>query len=507
MDIDESLREHARGYLLGMADAATPDHVEAFLYSAPFRALIAVFHANLEKTMQDFPAPPPPAPDQPVLMKLHDLAAPPEEEAAGAAPGLPTLPPLPDVAFRLPNGKAGDAYRQPLDAVPPPVDTIHFGTLTAPPGLTLTIDADTGLVEGTPDAAGDYPLAVSYYFASESPDVLRHATVNFTVNPDPKKMWQNLPPPAGAPYRKADVDAAALLDDTFRIVAASKRGRSHAHNGTFRDDDFRIAQPGNGWQIAVLADGAGSAKFSRQGAAIICEQASLRLTAALGGERGTLVDDAVASYQRDRADDAEKAALALRTVLASVVGSAAYYAAKGIMDECAAVRETLQALPKDYASTALIAICKRYPFGTFSAAYWVGDGAVGVYSAQDGIALLGEVDSGEFSGQTRFLDANEVTQEALLRRTRFAISEHMTALILMTDGVSDPRFETDARLSRPGDWDALWSELAQALQPDDGAPGQDRRLLDWLDFWSPGNHDDRTIAMITPVAPPNAAHV
>jgi hypothetical protein len=74
----------------------------------------------------------------------------------------------------------------------------------------------------------------------------------------------------------------------------------------------------------------------------------------------------------------------------------------------------------------------------------------------------------------------------------------MTALFLMTDGVSDPRFETDARLARPADWHALWQELNATLQLDDAVAGQEQKLLDWLDFWSPGNHDDRTIAMIVP---------
>jgi len=76
--------------------------------------------------------------------------------------------------------------------------------------------------------------------------------------------------------------------------------------------------------------------------------------------------------------------------------------------------------------------------------------------------------------------------------------------VLMTDGVSDPRFETDARLSRPADWDALWQELDGTLALADAARGKEQLLLDWLDFWSPGNHDDRTIALITPL---NAADV
>jgi hypothetical protein len=69
------------------------------------------------------------------------------------------------------------------------------------------------------------------------------------------------------------------------------------------------------------------------------------------------------------------------------------------------------------------------------------------------------------------------------------MSDQLTALVLMTDGVSDPRFETDARLARPDDWHALWRDLAPAVA------GAEQGLLAWLDFWSPGNHDDRTIAL------------
>jgi len=438
-------------------------------------------------------------PDEPVPAAAPVPEAVPEPVPAAATPPAPILP---DVTFRLPNARAGDAYRQRLEAIPATADSVEFCELNHPAGLTIGVDKLTGIVTGTFDAPGDYPLTVVYRFTSE-PEHLRRTTLTLTVNPDPKKMWQDVPTQPDAPYWKADTDCAALLDADFSIIAASKRGRSHAHVGSFRDDDFRIAQvPGSdgvNWQVAVLADGAGSAKYSRQGAAIICAQASNRLASALQGERGVLVDDAVAAYQRDRGADEDKAALALRAVLSGVVGNAAYYAAKGIMDECAAMQDSLQAVPRDYASTALIAMCKRYPFGTLSAAYWVGDGAIGVYSEEDGITLLGDVDSGEFSGQTRFLEGAEVTQDALLRRTRFVLSDHLTALVLMTDGVSDPRFETDARLSRPADWDALWRELDGALAFQEATPGKEQRLLDWLDFWSPGNHDDRTIALVTPL--------
>ena len=68
---------------------------------------------------------------------------------------------------------------------------------------------------------------------------------------------------------------------------------------------------------------------------------------------------------------------------------------------------------------------------------------------------------------------------------------------LMTDGVSDPMFETDANLCNPDKWDALWNNLRESgvELTDDNETSKDQ-LLNWLDFWSPGNHDDRTIAIL-----------
>lgn len=67
----------------------------------------------------------------------------------------------------------------------------------------------------------------------------------------------------------------------------------------------------------------------------------------------------------------------------------------------------------------------------------------------------------------------------------------------MTDGVSDPKFETDANLNNPDKWDALWIDFKEngVELTDDNEASKDQ-LLGWLDFWSPGNHDDRTIAIL-----------
>jgi hypothetical protein len=432
------------------------------------------------------------APVAPVLVEV--LATPP----GTAAPATP--PDLPDIGFRLPNARAGSEYVQSLEAVDSS-EAVVLDDVLVPEGLSMKADLQTGTVAGTPLVAGEYTISVTYHFARQSPSRRRLAQVLVTVAPDPRTMWKNLAAERSDPYWKEDEQHSSVRGPELSIVAASKRGRSHAHVGGFRDDDYRIEHlADSGWYVAVLADGAGSARYSRRGAAIICEHARDHIRSSLTDNTAAQIDASARAYAEAQADglppeQAEALRQELHTMLSRIVGNAAYWAVKAIHDEIQA-RQDLGGIFKDYSSTALIAVCKRYPFGTLCAAYWIGDGAIGIYSKRDGITLLGDVDSGEFSGQTRFLDNTAVDHEVLRKRTRFAIVPDMTALVLMTDGVSDAKFETEARLARAADWHQFWDELDQAVGFAGQAPEQDSRLLDWLDFWSQGNHDDRTIAII-----------
>jgi len=105
---------------------------------------------------------------------------------------------------------------------------------------------------------------------------------------------------------------------------------------------------------------------------------------------------------------------------------------------------------------------------------------------------MGAPDSGEFAGQTRFLDAAALADSNFGHRIRIGYFQEVEAVILMTDGVSDPRFETDNALKDPARWDALWQELTPVLAGEE----PDRALADWLGFFSPGHHDDRALALL-----------
>ena len=112
---------------------------------------------------------------------------------------------------------------------------------------------------------------------------------------------------------------------------------------------------------------------------------------------------------------------------------------------------------------------------------------------------MNEPDGGEYVGQTRFLTTPSVWQDG--RKRTFSVRVHdFKFLCSMTDGVSDPKFETDNNLKNPDKWNELWNDLNHSP---DSPVHFDRRdssvegeLLSWLDFWSKGNHDDRTITIL-----------
>lgn len=421
------------------------------------------------------------------------------EPAVSILPAPAPRPPVPKerppVSFRLRNARQSEAFQETI-AWDPAGAQIRFIDIFFPPELGLSCDLSTGLVQGTPASSGDFSITLRYRFGDDPPVTERTSKFSLYVNPDPKLLWKNLPSDRNDPLWKEDEASQQLAGQMRQIVAARKRGRSHAHVGSCCDDDFFLHHnPETGWYIAIVADGAGSAKSSRRGSQLAVQAAGSYLKEALAGEGGEKVAAAVTALQSVPEGGSETNRLLLRNALYVTVGHAAYRAMKALTDEAQARADVVGSL-KDLSTTLLIGAARKFGSKWLCAAYWVGDGAVGVYRQGQGIELLGDVDAGEYSGQTRFLDAAEVSQEALLKRTRFALCEDFTAFMLMTDGVSDPKFETEARLANLDAWDALWADLeaGASLSQRDGQQAQ--RVLGWLDFWSQGNHDDRTLAII-----------
>ena len=359
----------------------------------------------------------------------------------------------------------------------------------------------SGLAEPEDIKGGDFPIILRYKPKGllDGEDWLERK-LTLILNPDPRTLWKDIPTPRDTEYFKEDSQMQYVKvpekDGIPRkdIVAVSQRGRSHAHEGKPRDDHFQLYYcDKTEWYIIAVADGAGSAKYSREGSRIACETAVTHCKDALIDS--SEFENAIQLFA-DNAESQEARKL-VGDKIYSIVGNAALKAHNAIKKE--AERKEGAKL-KDYATTLLLAICKRFEFGWAVASFWVGDGAMCIYDADKHTAdMLGMPDEGEFAGQTRFLTMTEIFADTatFYQRLRFKIYPDFTALMLMTDGVSDPKFETDANLQNPDKWDALWNDLAEnGVELTDDNEKSQEQLLNWLNFWDRGNHDDRTIAIL-----------
>ncbi|HWS39755.1 MAG TPA: PP2C family serine/threonine-protein phosphatase [Arenimonas sp.] len=392
-------------------------------------------------------------------------------------------------SFKLKGGKlqAGVLYDGRLEysegspGIAPSILTVE---MTPDIGLKFDKD-DPARIYGTPTIGGEITLSIKFNLgASEASAIELTSNIDEFVNHDPKTLWKDLPSDREDPHWKSDYDSILLEAGDRKLVAASQRGRSHAHEGKFRDDDFLMQISDTGWHVIAVADGAGSAIKSRRGSQIAVSTAVNVLLELLAGEDGARLEKSVSDWHKGDVSKEQVVAGGVYPVL----GIAAFKACKAIEEEA----NGLGVAVKEFSTTLLVTVFKKMSFGNLFATYWVGDGGVGICLNDGTPKLLGKVDSGEYAGQTRFLDYKVMTTEEITARLHFEVVDEFRALVAMTDGITDPWFMTDNNLESQEYWGKLWTEVEPALKSDDPAAS----LLAWLDFWSPGNHDDRTIAIL-----------
>jgi serine/threonine protein phosphatase PrpC len=400
----------------------------------------------------------------------------------------------------MPNGTVGKPYSFVFDFTKYQFAGIAKYELTGQELVGLQFNEETKTLLGTPTIRGEHKIIFSFKLEmSDAEKPFQQKELTLIINPDPKSLWLNLDSDKTDKYWQED-NVTALHEDIAgkKLVVSSKRGRSHAHEGKFRDDGFDFAFfEDTGWGVIAVSDGAGSAKYSRKGSAIACETIIDFFRNQVTAEQYAAFDEAIENAHTAKNEENQKK---LSAFVIDYIGRAAHMAHKKIGEEATANA----AVMKDYAATLIFSIIKKFGFGYCIASFWVGDGGIGIYDKEkQEVTVLGVADGGEYAGQTRFLTMPEIfANNAHISRIKLKIVENFTALVLMTDGISDPKFQTDANLNRIEKWNELWDDLG-GLNGDnvkvifDRANTEIEKELDaWMDFWSPGNHDDRTLAIL-----------
>ena len=342
------------------------------------------------------------------------------------------------------------------------------------------------------------------------------------IAPDPRSLWKDLEVEdfEGYHYRNEDSFFKSILGTNKVVIAASCRGRSHAHVGKPRDDNFfcQIGAP-DGWNIFAVADGAGSARFSRKGSDLACRTVVGELASLLTSEKlASRFSDASMrlNWEKRRGDqdfapkDSYREELHIDDIVYTVVYKAFININYESINKSKELGDSKIGI-KDYNTTLLFIAIKKLSLGYFYLSFWIGDGGMAICRPdnQPGKALiLGAPDSGEYSGQTRFLTMkDEINPEKVGERTRCGFLEDFDSIILATDGITDPFFPSDSSVMDQSCWlKFLDSTLKNGDVENPGVPElfdsnlseEVRRLAlaKWLNFWSKGNHDDRTILIV-----------
>ncbi|WP_162500861.1 PP2C family serine/threonine-protein phosphatase [Modicisalibacter coralii] len=424
----------------------------------------------------------------------HDTDSDDPHAAASLQPGdipvssapPPEPPPVPARTESLPNGRVGQVYEVELDAV---IDHL-------PSRLVLEDDAGTGLtltetrwLQGKPTLSGSVVLSMVGVDSRDEP--VERLTLKLALIPSSRDLWQNRASDPNAPYAKPDAVVERLAaGDGWRMAVGSLRGRSHAHRGGQRDDEGVIDRTTSGWNLLLVGDGAGSCEFSRQGSLLATTTARDTLLSTLDENAGAELERAVLTWWAE--GDRSRMPQALVIPLQETIITAVHRGHRAIHDEAEASGRPLKA----FSTTLLLALHKQTSQGHVVVTFGIGDGAIAALFEGCRATLMNSADSGQHAGQTRFLDAPLFQEgQSLYQRVKVGVFETLDALILATDGVTDPKFDSDNAMQEAAGWWSLYGELAPVLAAPRCEEERDP-LLEYLDFFIERHHDDRTLAVL-----------
>lgn len=358
----------------------------------------------------------------------------------------------------------------------------------------LSIEEDGRSLKGRPLVSGEFELDFLFKIDGQDPSIdYSIKRIRLTINPDPKTLWKNIPSDKDLIFWKPDelCFSSDFLDK--KIIAASKRGRSHANSGTCRDDHFEVFNYENGWSTAIVADGAGSARFSRKGSELACQKLIEFWHSNLHTPDNAL-DSSIQEFIKNPKENNQ----AINLEIYNLITNSTFF----VHQELEAFAKKNEFDLKALHTTLAFVLIKK--FGNMYAilSFGVGDCPIGLLSEGcSKLNLLNKLDVGEFGGGTRFITMKEIFKDDFSSRISFKLVEKIDYIVLMTDGIYDPKFVVEANLEKIENWKTFVDDIKGL---NDFGAGVDfnstgnvsEQLLNWMDFWSPGNHDDRTIVII-----------
>lgn len=196
---------------------------------------------------------------------------------------------------------------------------------------------------------------------------------------------------------------SATSDAHWRTLGITATGRGHLARGVLCQDHYTVASLTNGDLVVIVADGAGSAEFSDEGARVAVEECL------------SLIAEKVQQAALSRQDYHE--------IFMTVAERVSHFA------------RSFQLAPRDCYTTLNVLHCTEH--GTFNAS--IGDSGSIVLTADGELEILAEPFKGEYANETTFLTKRMIEKYFTYGSTH----EGVTGFISATDGIFDMLFQRD----------------------------------------------------------------
>jgi hypothetical protein len=268
------------------------------------------------------------------------------------------------------------------------------------------------------------------------------------VPADETEATTNVVPP-GPDDVPPSVQTVAEALGPWRILGASVIGNDHIRGGLPRQDGLRVVLVAD-WVVLAVADGAGSARASDQGAQVALDAATEQAAMLLSDEEYSL--------------------LPVEQLLARVFA----WAGKRVMEHAAAARRPT----RDFDTTLAVALIGP----TLAGFGQVGDAIIAVETVEGDVEGVAVGDRGEYVNETYFITRDRELSQ-LSTASRF--TSGLRGVVLSTDGLErvavqrrapyEPFFQSVLRFAEAPEASA--AAVADFLMSVEDRKGDDKTLL------------------------------
>ena len=414
----------------------------------------------------------------------------------------------------IPNATISKPYSTVFDLNALKLNDIEIIKIEGLNEIGLNFIQDGNLIEGIPNMSGDLNITLFYKIIGQSEgEKINEKFFKIVVNPDPKTLWKDIPSNNSDEFWKEDdVTEFGNLSEK-KIIVSSKRGRAHENVGSFRDDDYAFKYiEKTGWSIVGVSDGAGSYSLSRKGSQIACNNLIDFFENHSDTEKDIELNNKLDEYSKSKDENLLKEieVLGKQNLYKATVhvhNSLKEFSEKTFTDYPDKFNNPKAKSNLDYFHSTLIFVAfKKFDLGYAIFSFGVGDCPIAIMNKEKTeTTLLNWLDVGEFGGGTRFITQPEIfhsTEHPMVSRFNFKIVPDFSYLFLMTDGIYDPKFVVEANLEKSEKWIEFIKDLNGENEDNINVELSSEnekikeQLSEWMDFWSPGNHDDRTLAIV-----------